>query len=1088
MSRGARWVGAALAGALNLPAIAAGQPADRWSVTDPRGATRTIDFETSEGTWMSVDIAPDGSWVVFDLLGHVYRVSSSGGPARALTQESGIAVNFQPRIAPDGRTIAFISDRDGRNNLWLMDADGGNPRRVSPADVPVTHPAWSPDGEYVLVERDPGIWMYHRGGGQGIELVGREPAGAGWPSMSRDGRSVYFGTRPRVDGLGGVLAGSAQLARLDLETGKIHALTYGVTGETVRFSSGGGAAPEVSPDGRWLAFARPIPDGTLTYRGHTIGPRWALWLRDLVTGAERLLLDPIEFAASENRKVHQLLPGYSWSADARSIVVAQGGGLRRVDVASGRVDTIRFTARVHRVVSEQAYAPGRIRDDSLEVRFMRWPTASPDGRALAVQALGRIWIRRGPGADLERLTPAEFAPFEYAPTWSPDGRWIAFTTWDDSSGGQVWRAPVGGGPPVRLSRESGEYVHPVWRADGAELLVARGSGATARGQGMMFNAWYDVVRLDVATGDQVTVATVDLVGEGIGSAFNNVRTQAVRASYGPAGRIWFPELRPSTEGGGMALVSVMPRGGDRRIHAVLPLADEVVPSPDGRSVAFQQGDNVYVSPLPPSRPGGEPPRIERRRAAVPVTRLTQSGGLFPRWRDASTVELGSGTSYYAHHTTTGRTDTVALPLTVPKRIARGTIALRGARIVTLGPAGVIERGDVVVRDGRLACVGSCPTPAADSVIDASGTTIIPGLIDTHSHNFRDHRGVIPRRNPEMAVFLANGVTTTMDPSLWSQNVFPAAELVEAGLIVGARAFSTGDPLFAGDNLRSNAIESYADAEQEIAKLQSWGAISLKQYWQPRREQRQWITDVARRRGLMVTAENRDLDYVLSLVFDGHTGFEHQLPQVPLYGDVSQLLGRAGITYAMTHVVDGPGPWNEGYFLARSDVWLDPIQRRFVPWRELVSDTRQRVLRPATDYSYPLLAQGLADIIAAGGFGSFGGHGQQNGVGTHWEIWMAASALGPLGALEVASRHAARFLGRDRDLGSLEPGKIADLVVLDANPLDDIRNTRTLRYVMKGGILHEAATLDEIWPERRPYGRRFWDDPDVLQRNDRVIRR
>jgi len=1076
-----------LAGLVGLPASVPAQAPDRWAITEPRGATRTIDFETSEGTWMSVDLSPDGRWVAFDLLGHIYRLPISGGAATSLTQSSGIAVNFHPRIAPDGRTIAFISDRDGRNNLWLMDADGANPRRVTPADVSVTHPAWSPDGEYILVERDPGIWIYHRGGGQGIELIGREPTGAGWPSMSADGRSVYFETRPRVDGPGGVLAGTAQLNRLDLESGKIHALTYGVTAPEVRFSSGGGAAPEASPDGRWLAFARPIPDGTMTYRGHTIGPRWALWLRDLASGGERLLLDPIEFAASVNRKVSQMLPGYSWSADGRSLVVAQAGGLRLVHVATGQVDTIAFTARVHRVISEQAYAPGRIRDDSLTVRFMRWHTASPDGSALAVQALGKIWIRTASSPTLRRLTPDGFEPFEYGPAWSPDGRLIAFTTWDDSTSGQVWRAPIAGGPPTRLTRRAGEYLHPVWRADGAELLVVRGSGATARGQGMMFNPWYDIVRLDPATGEEVTVATVDLVGDQVSNPFDNVRTQAVRASYGQGGRIYFPELRPSKEGGGTALVSVRPDGSDRKTHAVFPLADEVVPSPDGRLVAFERGDNAYLAPLPPTRAGSAPVRIEPRRAAVPVTRLTETGGLFLRWRNDTTVEMGSGTTYFAHRTSSGRTDTVTLSLTVPKPVARGTVALRGARIVTLGPLGVIERGDIVVRDGRIACVGRCPV-AADTAIDVSGSTIIPGLIDTHSHNFRDHRGVIPRHNYEMAVFLANGVTTTMDPSLWSQNVFPAAELVDAGQIVGARAFSTGDPLFAGDNLRSNAIESRADADHEIAKLQSWGAISLKQYWQPRREQRQWITDVARARGLMVTAENGDLPFVLSLVFDGHTGFEHQLPQVPVYRDLSQLLGRAGITYSMTHVVDGPGPWNEGYFLAESDVWRDSIQRRFVPWRELVSNTRARVLRPKTDYSYPLLAQGLADIIAAGGFGSFGGHGQQNGIGTHWEIWMAASALGPLRALEVASRHAAHFIGRDRDLGSLEPGKVADLLVLDANPLDDIRNTRTLRYVMKGGVLHEAATLDEIWPVRRPYGFRFWEQSDELQRNDRVIRR
>jgi Tol biopolymer transport system component len=1035
---------------------------------------------------MSVDIAPDGSWLVFDLLGHVYRLPIDGGRARSLTQGSGIAVNFHPRIAPDGSAIAFISDRDGRNNLWLMDPDGGNPRRVSPEGVAVTHPAWTPDSRYLLVERDPGIWMYHRDGGQGIELVGREPAGAGWPSMPADGRSIYFESRPRVEGDGGVLAGAAQLRRLDLASGKIHSLTYGESAREVRFGSGGGAAPEVSPDGRWLAFARPIPDGTISFRGHRLGPRWALWLRDLSQGSERLLLDPIEFAASDNQKVYQMLPGYGWSADSRSIVVAQSGGLRRVQIGSARVDSIPFTVRVQRTISELARASGRIRDDSVIVRFMRWHTATPDGSRLAVEALGRIWITAGRG-ELSRLTPPSFEPFEQAPAWSPDGRWIAFTTWDDSSGGQVWRAPAAGGTPVRLTDSAGEYLHPVWRSDGKELLVSRGSGATRRGQGMMFNAWYDIVRLGLETREQTVVATVDMVADGVANPFNNVRTQVVRASYGPAGRIFFPEFLANARGGGTALVSVGSSGEDRRVHAVFPFADEIVPSPDGRSVVYQEGDNVHVAPLPLTRYGAEPVRIDRRQGPVPVTSITRTGGLFPRWRDSATIELGSGTTYLTYRPATGRSDTVQLSLSVPKPVARGTLVLRGARVVTLAAAGVLDDATIVVTDGRVVCVGRCPVGPRDSVIDRGGATIIPGLIDTHSHNFRDHRGVIPRHNYETAVFLANGVTTTMDPSLWSQNVFPAALLVEAGLVVGARAFSTGDPLYPGDNPRGNAFRRYEDAEHDIVKLQSWGATALKQFWQPRRDQRQWVTDIARRRGLAVTAENGDLPYVLSLVMDGHTGFEHQLPQVPLYSDVTQFLGRAGITYAMTQVVDGPGPWNEGYFLAAGEVWRDPIQRRFIPWRELMSETRRRTLRPTTDYSYPLLAQGLADIIAAGGYGAFGGHGQQNGIATHWETWMAASALGPLAALEVASRHAARFIGRDRDLGTLEPGKLADLVVLDANPLEDIRHTRSLRYVMKEGVLHDAKTLDQLWPSRRRYGHRFWDQPAVLQVDDKPIR-
>ena len=208
--------------------------------------------------------------------------------------------------------------------------------------------------------------------------------------------------------------------------------------------------------------------------------------------------------------------------------------------------------------------------------------------------------------------------------------------------------------------------------------------------------------------------------------------------------------------------------------------------------------------------------------------------------------------------------------------------------------------------------------------------------------------------------------------------------------------------------------------------------------------------------------------------------------MPIYSDVAKFFGQAEAVYSATLVVGGPGPWNEEYFLQQSDVWRDPKQRRWLSWRQLIPHTRRRVLRPDTDYSYPMLAQGVADIIAEGGYGAVGAHAQQNGIGTHWEVWMLASALGPMGALEVASVHGAHFIGRSADLGTIEEGKLADLLVLNSNPLDDIRNTTDIEYVMKGGTLYEGDTLDEVWPEQKPFGNYYWVDPDALRSGNRPV--
>ena len=453
--------------------LAAQETDTAWDVTSARGETRVIDFTTEEGTFMSVDLSPDGRWIAFDLLAHVYRVPVDGGTAEPLTQESGVALNYHPRYSPDGSRIAFVSDRGGQNNLWVMNADGSDPRAVfQDLSIRVLEPAWTPDGQYILVRRQNlapgqeggGIWMYHVDGGDGVELIGGDVTGAAWPSPSSDGKYVYFHKSTPGQTVSwaarDAIQGAYQVRRLDLRTGTITAVTAGQPTRQIRQSSGGAYAPEVSPDGRWLAFARRIPDGRISFKGHEFGPRTALWLRDLATGAERVVMDPIEVDMIEGMKTLRVLAGYSWAADGESIVISQGGKLRRLHVKSERVETIPFSARVRRTISEQAYKPFRITDDQFTVKFTRWQTATPDGRRLAFQAVGRIWIMDLPSGTPRRLTAPGFEPFEYAPAWSPDGRWIAFTSWDDAEGGHLWKIAATGGEPERLTVVPGEYVHP----------------------------------------------------------------------------------------------------------------------------------------------------------------------------------------------------------------------------------------------------------------------------------------------------------------------------------------------------------------------------------------------------------------------------------------------------------------------------------------------------------------------------------------------------------------------------------------------------------------------------------------------------
>ncbi len=402
------------------------------------------------------------------------------------------------------------------------------------------------------------------------------------------------------------------------------------------------------------------------------------------------------------------------------------------------------------------------------------------------------------------------------------------------------------------------------------------------------------------------------------------------------------------------------------------------------------------------------------------------------------------------------------------------MALVGARVVTLGEGtgeAIIENGTIVVEGNRIAAVGpsrSIRVPEGARRIDAAGKTVIPGIVDVHAHVGSEDDGILGEQSWPLVANLAYGVTTSHDPSNNTEMVFTNSEMIRAGMKLGPRLYSTGTILYGAETPFKAAIEKYEDALAHLKRLKAVGAFSVKSYNQQRRDVRQMIIKAARELEMMVVPEGGSLLYMdETFVLDGHTGLEHSLPVPNLYRDVVQLFARSATGYTPTLIVGYGGLSGEYYWYQHENVWEKEHLLSFTP-REIVdARSRRRTMAEEEDFNHVLIAQGAKRIVDAGGRVQLGAHGQLQGLGAHWELWMLQQGgMTPLEALRAATLDGARYLGLDRELGSIEVGKLADLVVLDKNPLDDIRGTEAVSMVMVNGRLYEAATMNEIGSSKR----------------------
>ncbi len=1078
MRRAFPWVPAclALASVVAMPLLAAEKKKDgdakeaarkddekaKWDVGRPPGPSHEVKIDVDEGTWMTVDLSPDGKEIVFDLLGDIYLMPAEGGEAKAIA--SGVAWEMQPRFSPDGQRIAFTSDRAGGDNLWVMQRDGSGAKAVSKESFRlVNSPAWSPDGQWIAgrkhftAERSLGsgeIWLWHVSGGDGLQLTEKpnDQKDVGEPAFSPDGRYVYYS----LDATPGKFfeynkdsnAGIYAIERLDRERGKVVRLVDG---------PGGAIRPTPSPDGKRLAYIRRVRFQS------------TLFVQDLESGRERALYDKLDRDLQETWAIHGVYPAMSWTADGRELLFWAGGKIHRLDVATGSDRIVPFHVRDTRRVAEALRFPVEVAPDRFPLKMLRWVESSPDGGQLLYQALGKLWLQELPGGAARRLTKEE-GSFEYDGAWSRDGRSIVYTTFDDEKLGTVKVADVASGVVRDLTREPGHYFEPAFSPDGARVLYRKSDGNDLRGPDWSREPGIYVVPAGGGTPELVTES---------GS----------QPQFGAASdRVY---LTRSADEDKRQLVSLELDGSDERTHASSEAATEFRLSPDGRWLAFVERFNVFVAPFVPT---GKTIELGPKTTSLPLTRVSKNAGESVHWTgDSKSLRWVLGPELFTRELKDAFAFVDGAPEKLPEPAAAGVhigfdagyarpsgaLALTGARILTMKGDEILEDGVVLIEGNRIRAVGTraaVAIPAGARTIDVAGKTIVPGLVDVHWHGPQGSNGIIPEQSWVNFASLAYGVTTLHDPSNDTDEIFAAAELQRTGAIVAPRIFSTGTILYGAKGDFKAEIDSLDDARAHLARLKAAGAFSVKSYNQPRREQRQQVIAAGRELGMMVVPEGGSLIWQnLTQVVDGHTGVEHSIPLAAIYADVTQLWSGTKVGYTPTLGVAYGGIMGELYWYAHTDVWAEEPLAHFVPRRVLDSRSRRREIAPEGEYNHVQQARVAKKLLDAGVKIQLGAHGQREGLAAHWELWMMVQGgMTPHEALRAATIDGARYLGLDRDLGSIEPGKLADLVVLDVNPLDDIRQSTKLRYVVANGRVYESATMNEIAPDSRPRARFWWE--------------